>query len=156
MTRGIVFLLPVVVWISAVFAYGQAAPASSNHAGANHTDDEQAIRRLNVDVLKAYNLGDVKTLDRIEDSDFVLTGDFGEVTKDQQIDDVGHREPNAKSVNVIVANERFRFYGDAALLTEVERYGDGEDFPKFESTSVWVRRGGDWKLVHLHYSKLSK
>ncbi|MGZ4732258.1 MAG: nuclear transport factor 2 family protein, partial [Terriglobales bacterium] len=142
MTRGIVFLLPVVVWISAVFAYGQAAPASSNHAGANHTDNEQAIRRLNVDVLKAYNLGDVKTLDRIEDSDFVLTGDFGEVTKAQQIDDVGHREANAKSVNVIVANERFRFYGDAALLTEVERYGDGEDFPKFESTSVWVRRGG--------------
>ena len=139
-----------------MFAYGQAAPAASNHTGANHTDDEQAIRQLNVDVLKAYNLGDVKTLDRIEDSDFVLTGDFGEVTKTQQINDVGRRKPNATSVNVIVANERFRFYGDAALLTEVERYGDGADFPKFESTSLWVRRGADWKLVHLHYSKLSK
>jgi hypothetical protein len=45
----------------------------------------------------------VKTLDRIEDSDFVLTGEFGEVTKAQQIDDLG-----------------------------------------------------DWKLVHLHYSKLNK
>ena len=107
-------------------------------------------------MLKAYNLGDVKTLDLVDDSDFVLTGDFGEVTKAQQIDDVGHRKPNATSVHVIVANERFRFYGDAALLTEVERYGEGEDFPKYETTSLWVRRGGDWKLVDLHYSKLSK
>lgn len=154
--RGIVFLFPVLVCISAVFANGQAASAASKHTGANHTDDEQAIRQLNVNVLKAYNLGDVKTLDRIEDSDFVLTGEFGEVTKAQQIDDLGHHESNAKSVNVIVANERFRFYGDAALLTEVERYGDGEDFPRFESTSVWVRRAGEWKLVHLHFSKLSK
>jgi hypothetical protein len=118
MKRRIVFLFSGFVWISAVFAYGQAAPASTKHASANHADDEQAIRGLNVDVLKAYNLGDVKTLDRIEDADFVLTGDFGEVTKAQQIDDVSHRKPNATSVNVIVANERFRFYGDAALLTD--------------------------------------
>jgi hypothetical protein len=69
-------------------------------------------------------LGDVNTLDRIEDADFVLTGDFGEVTKAQQLDDTRNRKPNATSVHVIVANERFRFYGDAALLTEVERYGD--------------------------------
>jgi hypothetical protein len=39
---------------------------------------------LNEDVLKAYNLGDVKTLDRVEESDFVLTGNFAEVTKAQQ------------------------------------------------------------------------
>jgi len=123
MTRGIVFLLPVVVWISAVFAYGQATSAASNHAG-----DEQDIRRLNVDVLKAYNLGDVKTLDRIEDSDFVLTGDFGEVTKAQQIEDVGHRKPNATSVHVIVANE-LPLLWRCRSLTEVEKYGDGEDFP---------------------------
>jgi hypothetical protein len=145
MTRSV--LLPVLVLISVGLAYGQ---------GASHTGDEQAIRRLNVDVLKAYNLGDVKTLDRIEDSDFVLTGEFGEVTKAQQIDSVNHRTSNASSVNVIVANERLRFYSDTALLTEVERYGEGDDYPRFETTSIWVRRDGDWKLVHLHFSKLSK
>ena len=147
MKRAIVFLL----WASAVFASGQAVPASSNHGS-----DEQAIRQLNQDVLKAYNLGDVKTLDRIEDSDFVLTGDFGQVTKAQQLDQVRQRKESASSVRLIIADERFRFYGDAALLTEVERYGEGEDFPKYETTSVWVRRGGEWKLVHLHFSKLSK
>jgi len=145
MKLATVFLL----WVGVGLAFGQGVPG--NHAG-----DERAIRQLNVDVLKAYNLGDVKTLDRIEDADFTLTGDFGEVAKARQIEDVSHRSPNATSVNVMVANERFRFYGDAALLTEVERYGDGQDFPKFETTSLWVRRGGNWKLVHMHFSKLSK
>jgi hypothetical protein len=116
----------------------------------------EPIRQLNVDVLKAYNVGDVKTLDRIEDANFTLTGEFGEVAKAKQIDDVRHRPPNATSVNVMVANERFRFYGDAALPTEVERYGEGKDFPRFETTSLWVRRGEDWKLIHMHFSKLSE
>ena len=47
----------VLLWASVVFTYGQAAPASSNHAS-----DEQAIRKLNEEVLAAQ-LGDVKTLD---------------------------------------------------------------------------------------------
>ena len=51
MKPAIVFLL----WASVMYAYGQAAPASSNHAS-----DEQAIRKLNGEVLKAHNLGDVK------------------------------------------------------------------------------------------------
>ena len=62
-------------------------------------------------------------------TDFTLTGDFGEVPKQQQLDRVRHRKEYASTAHLIVADERFRFYGDAALLTEVERYGDGEDFP---------------------------
>jgi hypothetical protein len=151
MKCGIVFL----IWISSVLAYGQAA-ASNKDASGSHAGDEQTIRQKNEDVLKAYNLGDVSTLDRIEDSDFLLAGDFGEVTKSQQLDNVRQRKENPPSVRLIVANARFRFYGDTALLTEVERYGEGDDFPKFETTSIWVRRGGEWKLVHLHFSKLSK
>jgi hypothetical protein len=142
--------------VSSVLVYGQAASASGNSASSNHAGDEQIIGQRNEAVLKAYNLGDVATLDRIEDSDFLLTGDFGEVTKSQQLDDVRQRKENPPSVRLIVANARFRLYGDTALLTEVERYGEGDDFPKFETTSIWVRRGGEWKLVHLHFSKLSK
>jgi hypothetical protein len=127
--------------VSSVLAYGQAAAPSNNSVSGSHAGDEQTIRQRNEAVLKAYNLGDVATLDRIEDSDFLLTGDFGEVTKSQQLDDVRQRKDNASTVRLIVANVRFRFYGDTALLTEVERYGEGDDFPKFETTSVWVRRG---------------
>ena len=47
---------------------------------------------------------------------------------------------------LIVANARFRFYGDTALLTEVERYGEGDDFPKFETTSIGsaAAANGSW------------
>ena len=129
---------------------------SSRPAANGRSVDEQAIRQLNEDVLKAYNLGDVKTLDKVEDSDFVLSGDFGEVPKAQQLNDVRHRKENPTSVRVFVANARLRFYGDTALLTEVERYGEGDAFPRYETTSVWTRRGDSWKLVHMHFSKLSK
>ena len=132
MRPGIIFLF----WISAVFTCAQAAPAANGRSV-----DEQAIRQLNEDVLKAYNLGDVKTLDTVEDSDFVLSGDFGEVPKAQQLNDVRHRKENPTSVRVFAANARLRFYGDTALLTEVERYGEGEAFPRYETTSVWTRRG---------------
>jgi hypothetical protein len=77
MRLGIIFLF----WISAVFACAQAAPAANGHSA-----DEQALRQLNEDVLKAYNLGDVKTLDKVEDSDFVLSGDFGEIPWAQHLD----------------------------------------------------------------------
>jgi ketosteroid isomerase-like protein len=129
---------------------------SSRPAANGRSVDEQAIRQLNEDVLKAYNLGDVKTLDTVEDSDFVLSGDFGEVPKAQQLNDVRHRKENPTSVRVFVANARLRFYGDTALLTEVERYGEGDAFPRYETTSLWTRRGDSWKLVHMHFSKLSK
>jgi ketosteroid isomerase-like protein len=147
MKREIVFLL----WVSVLFALGQAASAASDHAA-----DEQAIRRLNEDALKAYNSGEVSTLDRIEDADFVLTGDFGEVSRAKQIEDASHHKQNASDVRLIVANQHIRFYGDTAVLTEIERYGDGQDFPRYQTTSVWVRRGQDWKLVHMHYSTLTK
>ena len=55
-------------------------------------------------------------------------------------------------MRLIIADERFRFYGDAALLTEVERYGEGEDFPGYRNDQrLWVRRGGEWKLIHMHF-----
>jgi hypothetical protein len=142
--------------LSSVLVYGQAAPASNSSASSSHAVDEQTIRQQNEAVLKAYNLGDLATLDRIEDADFMLNGDFGEVSKSQQLANVRQRKENPPSVRLIVASARFRFYGDTALLTEVERYGEGGDFPRFETTSIWVRRGGEWKLVHLHFSKLSK
>jgi ketosteroid isomerase-like protein len=145
MKHGLVLLL----WLSTTFAYAQAA-------SGNHAADEQAISRLNEQLLKAYNLGDVNTLERIEDADFLVAGGFGEVSKSQQLDDVRHRKDNPTSVALTVSNPRFRFYGDTALLTEVEKYGSPANEPGFETTSLWVRRGGEWKVVHLHFSQLTQ
>jgi ketosteroid isomerase-like protein len=133
--------------ISTVFAYAQAQTSNS------HVADEQVIRELNDTVLKAYNTGDINTVDRIESADFLLSGDFGEISKAQELEQMRNRmqQDHGSPIHLTVENVRLRFYGDAALLTEVEKY---DDPTRYETTSLWVRQDSQWKIVHLHYSTL--
>lgn len=123
-------------------------------ASADRTTDEQTIRRLNEEWLKAWDAGDVAALDRIEDDEYTGASDFGERNKQQQLDLARHRAEKSTVVNRIIEKQHFRFYGDVALLTELDRYPDNNE--SYQSTSVWVRRNGVWKPVHLHYTRLAK
>lgn len=135
--------------IAATSAVGQNAQPANPHAG-----DEQAIIRPRDALLKAHDAGDVKTLDQIEDDDFTLAGDFGELSKQQHLDNDRHRE-KAEGVTRIIDHQHFRFYGDAALLTEIDHpQGDGK--VDYLTTMLWVRRGGTWKITHMHFSKLAE
>jgi hypothetical protein len=144
------WVLISLVLIAPTFAIGQAAQPSSKHA-----DDEQAILRLRDALLKAHDAGDVMVLDQIEDGDFTVAGDFGELTKQQHLDSDRHRE-KAQGVRRKIDNERFRFYGDAALLTEIDHASDAAGKADFLTTTLWVRRGETWKITHMHYSKLAE
>lgn len=143
-------VLLLLVSLSAVLTHAQTS------ASNQRTVDQQAIRELNEAALKAYNKGDVDTLDRIEDAEFDLAGDFGEVSKSQQLAEVRQRKQNDSVVNLTIEKQHFRFYGDTALLTEVEKYDDPANPAGFQTTSVWVKKHGAWKIVHLHYSSLGK
>src|SRR5262245_51038391 len=143
----LIVLLGAVVVLS-----GQISLSATNHAA-----DEQTIRQLNEQCLKAHDIGDVATLDRIEDADFTVSGDFGVINKQQQLDKV--RQRSDKPSEVITRKidpQQFRFYGDVALVTETDRPTTKEGTFAFQSTEIWVRRGGSWKLVHLHYSQLDE
>jgi ketosteroid isomerase-like protein len=130
---------------------GQTAQPSTGRA-----EDEQAIRKLHDAWLKAYDAGDAEALDRLEDDDFVVAGEFGERTKQQQLDSVRHRTGKSEAVDRKADPQRFRFYGDVALITEVDHASSAERPDKFQSTEVWVRAGSTWKVVHLHFSHLAK
>ena len=130
---------------------GQAAQPSSGRA-----DDEQAIRKLHEAWLKAYDTGDAETLDRIEDDDFTVAGEFGESTKQQQLNSVRHRTEKSEAVNRKADPQRFRFYGNVALVTEIDHTSTAEGPDRFQSTEVWVQTGRTWKVVHLHFSHLTK
>jgi Domain of unknown function (DUF4440) len=125
-------------------------------ATAGHADDERAIRQLNEDCLKAHDIGDVATLDRIEDADFTISGDFGVVSKQQQLDKIRHRTGKPEVVTRKIDPQRFRFYDSVALVTETDRPTTADGTFAFQSTEVWVRRGDSWKLVHLHYSRVEE
>jgi hypothetical protein len=82
--RWTLITLPLTV---SMFAGGQSASPASTH-----TQDERAIIQQRDALLKAYDTGDVKTLSEIEDDTFTLAGDFGQVTKQQHLDQVRRRE----------------------------------------------------------------
>jgi hypothetical protein len=121
-----------------------------------HEGDEQAIRQLNVECLHAHDVGDAATLDRIEDSDFTLSGDFGVVSKQKQLDEVRKRTRKPEVITRKIDPQVFRFYEGVALVTETDRPTTKDGTFAFQSTEVWVRRGDSWKLAHLHYSQLDE
>lgn len=140
-------LLAIVVAAAAMAAAGSVS---------DRARDERTIQRLNDEWLKAYDAGDTQALDRIEDGTFVVSGDFGEVTKQHQLEDVRHRSDKISAVKRTIENQRIRFYGDVALVTEVDHSSVGADSSRYQSSMVWVRSGREWKVVHLHFSQLSE
>lgn len=134
------------------FPIGQNVPLETKHSS-----EEQTLRRLNNEWLKAYDTGDVQALDRIESEDFTASGEFGVRTKQQQLEGIRHRPEKRQEVTRRIDNQEFRFYGDVALVTETDHASSGEGpYDDFQSTELWVRLGGAWKVVHLHYSRLDK
>lgn len=137
-----------------IWAFTISRGKSSPSAG--HTADEQAIRQLNEECLTAYDIGDAITLDRIEDADFTLSGDFGVVSKQQHLDRVRHRTTKTEVITRKIDPQQFRFYDNVALVTETDRPTTADGTFAFQSTELWVRRGDAWKLAHLHYSQVKE
>jgi hypothetical protein len=149
-------------WFSAVMAlsllllcaFRLHSETASQSVG--HADDERMIRQLNEQCLHAHDIGDAATLDHIEDADFTLSGDFGVVSKRQQLDQVKRRTRKPEVITRAIDPQRFRFYDNVALVTETDRPTTADGTFAFQSTEFWVRRGDSWKLVHLHYSRLEE
>ena len=121
---------------------------------AGHANDERAIRQLNEECLHAHDIADAVTLDRIEDTDFTLSGAFGVITKQAQLDEVRKRTGKPEVITRKIDPQVFRFYDGVVLVTETDWPTTKDGTFGFQSTEVWVRRGDSWKLTHLHYSRL--
>jgi ketosteroid isomerase-like protein len=134
--------------LSAVIAFAQNSTTKS-------AADEQAIRQLNDQWIKAYDAADIKTLDRVEDDSFTVASEYDLENKQHQLDFVRQR---AAQTDVIrkTENQQVRFYGDVALVTETDSTSSAEGKGTYHTTSMWVRRGSTWKVVHLHYCAAAK
>src|SRR5258708_23805941 len=130
-----------------MFAGGQSASLASTR-----TKDERAIIQQRDTLLQAYDAGDVKTLSEIEDDTFTLAGDFGQMTKQQHLDQVRRREkPQVVSRTI---DNQFRFYGNVALLTEVDHAADAEGKADFQTTILWVLQGNTRRVTQLPFFKM--
>lgn len=99
--------------VTAFLTQGRAQPSDISRK-------QEAIRQLNEQLLHAYDVADVATLGRTESDDFTLSGDFGIFNKQQHLHHVRTRGPYSFTVNPKIENQQSRFYGDVALLTEVD------------------------------------
>ena len=97
--------LPLLALCAFTLPYKASTPHSTRTA-----DDERAIRQLNEECLKAHNVGDAITLDRIEDADFTISGDLGVVSKQQHLDKVRHRTGKPEVITRKIDPQQFRFY----------------------------------------------
>lgn len=133
------------------------AAAGNSSSFAIRASEEETLRQLNEKLLKAHDKADVTTLDQIESDDFTLAGDFGTVTKREHLDHVRLAGGQPEPVNRLIIPQQIRFYGDVALITETDHAsGSGGAKSDYQTTSMWVRRGESWRIVHMHYSKLAE
>jgi hypothetical protein len=146
-----VVALPALALCAFTLPYRATAPDSTGRA-----TDERAIRQLNKECLHAHDIADAATLDRIEDADFTISGDFGVVSKQEQLDEVRKRTSTPEVITRKVNPQVFRFYDGVALVTETDRPTTKDGTFAFQTTEVWLRRGDSWKLTHLHYSWLQE
>ena len=132
--------------ITLLLTVSMSAGGQSASPASTRTQDERAIIQQRDALLKAYDAGDVKTLSGIEDDTFTLAGDFGQMTKQQHLDQVRRREkPQVVSRTI---DNQFRFYGSVALLTEVDHAVDAEGKADSQTTILWVRHGNTWRVTH--------
>jgi ketosteroid isomerase-like protein len=142
------WILISILMTASTFANSQSASPASPRAA-----DERAIIQLRDESYKAYDAGDVRTLSKIEADDFTLAAEFGQVTKQQHLDQVRHHEkPQVVSRKI---DNQFRFYGDVALQTEVDHAADAQGKADYQTTIVWVRHGNTWQVAHMHYTKIN-
>jgi len=73
---------------------------------------------------------------------------------------MGEVTPNDKAMFSDLQNGRVQVYGDTAILTYnfagLRRGADGKVNPSLaKSTRVYVKQGGQWKLVHANFSPVA-
>lgn len=130
--------------------------ATAAHAAGG---DRATILRDEALLCAAWESGDGATLRRYMDRTFTLTSSRGEVTDfAQNVAEVVAREPRYDVFRN--RGQEVRVYGNAAVvlgITSVKGTSAGEAFAaEFRYTDTWIRRGGRWKIVSSHASRLSK
>jgi len=139
----------VLVLVAILVASGSSIAGSSG-------DDQKAIADLNLKALKAFDQKDDVTLAKIEAADFDILSDRGLLAKKDHIAGVQADKANAFAIDRTIADQKIRVYGNTAVVTELDHAGasGGGSSSSYQSTSVWVKNGGAWQIVHLHYTKV--
>jgi ketosteroid isomerase-like protein len=116
--------------------------------------DHDTLLALNADYINSVQTGDVKRFDEILDADFYCSNPDGAL-----IDRSAFLRQTAEPVAIrgLTAEDvLIRIIGDAAIIHARTRYtADGREGAG-RYTDVWARRGGQWRAVSAHVTRLSE
>ena len=141
-----------------LFASAVALFADTQQPGTVASDDEKEILRLEKVINDARLKHDVATISQIVADDFESWSFKGQRRgRADLLKDVA----NNKETKTEVADEKVRVFGDAAIYTALitDSFIDNKGITASETTAVtivYVRRGGQWKMVQDHESLLQK
>lgn len=124
---------------------------------AEGTTDEAGLRRTEAELCEAFRTADAKTIARIEDERYTLTDSRGGVSgRDGDVAEANKRDPHYSEFRN--HDQKIRFYGDTAIvngITSLKGESGGKSFTgDFQFTDTWIKRGGEWKIVSSHASRL--
>lgn len=127
-------------------------------SAAGPPDDEKEILRLEQVIADAWLKHDIATISAIVADDFESWSFKGQ--RRGKADLLKH-VANNKETKTDVADEKVRVFGDTAIYTALitDSFTDNKGASTSATTAVtivYVRRGGQWKMVQGHESLLPK
>lgn len=142
--------ITLITFIFAAIAEGQTKTSRSSR-------DEAEIKRLEKQGYEARMRGDNKAIASLMAPDYTRVYPDGTMrTKQQVLEAVNDPSPTNRLESFTVLEDRVRMYGSWALHTTLgERKYAGQSAKKTRYTSVWVKRGGRWQLLHTHSSDVN-
>ena len=140
----------------AVSRAGTGQPAESN--AGQERQRGTATDQTRLDWAKAIVARDIQTLGRIEADDFIYTVPDGTVfTKARDLEEM--KAGMFVATSFVPDDIKVRVYGDAAVVTgrnTIRAQYKGKDASgQFRWTDTWTKRGGVWRCVATHSSKIA-
>ncbi len=131
------------------------------------SDARQEIERLEEQARQAALKGDISFVEKYTASDYVAI--MGNGRSHGKAEEIQNRQSGGLTYQTIDVHElKIRIYGDTAVcnslasvkLTVQEKgyktYYNKEYSGDYRFTRVWVKQGGDWKLVSFQSTKTSE
>jgi ketosteroid isomerase-like protein len=136
-----------------------AVSANAQPQSQSQRDVVEEIRKVDRERIQAQINADSAALGRIYAEDFIGIGPSGTVrTKKEVLSDFA--SGSLKFQSIVTDDVKIRVYGNAAVETGLSTM-KGRDADKVvpeenRFTRVWIKQGGQWRLVANHYSNLVK
>jgi hypothetical protein len=149
----VVFVLIGLIALWAVSAAAQTAASKKDaKIAAELTKIEKDIGQANVRRDKVF-------FERIEADEFIFTDSAGGLTtKAEDVASLDKPAGNLKLVSYEVDDVEVRVYGNAAVVTgrstTVSKGKEREVTSRSRFTDIFVKRGGRWKIVAGHSSRI--